>query len=525
VSIGLFKVDLINNFSYVCSFQKRLNGQGATEDDPMTRQMGVNVNLDYKYGLQLTEGALLNCRGWLGVDVQRCFVPLLQSSPLKRSQQSLGASAPRDLEKRQRVQFVQDDEDAEEADDRLMHKQRLLDSAGNSLYVNKHQGLLQGLNQSVMLRTVIPEAKRRVMFPEAFTMGPSLESAVVYQDAEYIFRQAEQRNRGNRQTVGMGDAVVCRGKCYWGRLVDKEFLRKVALFTTEDFDSNGSHKLCMEHFSPDASPSAIKECDELVRCLRGLLLTYDELWDVGWKKSLETTFVDFLENFERRKSIRLDWHYASRVVLSFFHHLQEAAQQPRVGISMVGQDTPLVRAERLASTEEWVPFMLEAFIPFCEGYFSTDMLWTWGNKKLGVPQQQFCQAVLKHRTSPGKGSGGGAGGRGSSSSSSSSAGQETGDAGRVTTPLKFCIVDAFQFVSIPRGTLDEKTVKQCGGPSCKFVHVSAGYPNTRHVHKDVFVGILSALTRMDKKVKMAWTEAMSGPQGEKVFKKPFANKA
>ena len=28
VSIGLFKVDLINNFSYVCSFQKRLNDRG-----------------------------------------------------------------------------------------------------------------------------------------------------------------------------------------------------------------------------------------------------------------------------------------------------------------------------------------------------------------------------------------------------------------------------------------------------------------------------------------------------------------
>ena len=38
---------------------------------------------------------------------------------------------------------------------------------------------------------------------------------MVYQDAEYIFRQAKQRNRGNRQAVGMGDAVVCRGKCYW----------------------------------------------------------------------------------------------------------------------------------------------------------------------------------------------------------------------------------------------------------------------------------------------------------------------
>jgi hypothetical protein len=91
--------------------------------------------------------------------------------------------------------------------------------------------------------------------------------------------------------------------------VDKDFLRKMAPLTTEDFDSNGSHKLCMEHFSPDATPTAIKDCDELVRCLRGLL--YDELWDVGWKKSLETTFVDFLENFERKRSIRLDWHYAS----------------------------------------------------------------------------------------------------------------------------------------------------------------------------------------------------------------------
>ncbi len=66
--------------------------------------------------------------------------------------------------------------------------------------------------------------------------------------------------------VGMGDAVVCRRKCHWGRFVDKDFFRKVALFTTEDFDSNGSHKLCMEHFSPDSSPTAIKVCNELVRC-------------------------------------------------------------------------------------------------------------------------------------------------------------------------------------------------------------------------------------------------------------------
>ena len=70
----------------------------------MTRQMGMNVNLEFTHGLQLTEGALTNCRGWLGVDYsQRCIVPLLQSSPLKRSQQPLGASAKRGLEKKQRV--------------------------------------------------------------------------------------------------------------------------------------------------------------------------------------------------------------------------------------------------------------------------------------------------------------------------------------------------------------------------------------------------------------------------------------
>jgi hypothetical protein len=99
----------------------------------------------------------------------------------------------------QRVQFVQDDEDAEEADYRSMHGHRLFDLAGNSLYVNKHQSLLQGLNQSVLLRTVIPEDKRRVIFPEAFTMSPSLESAVVYQSAQYIFRKIFTAHQGLRR--------------------------------------------------------------------------------------------------------------------------------------------------------------------------------------------------------------------------------------------------------------------------------------------------------------------------------------
>jgi len=88
--------------------------------------------------------------------------------------------------------------------------------------------------------------------------------------------------------------------------------------------------------------------------------------------------------------------------------------------------------------------------------------------------------------------------------------------GRVTAPLKFCIVDAVQFVSPVGHWMRRRWSSVVDHP---------GYPNTRHVHKVVYVGILSALTRMDKKVKTGWTEAMSGPQGEKVLEKPFANKA
>ena len=67
----------------------------------------------------------------------------------------------------------------------------------------------------------------------------------------------------------------------------------------------------------------------------------------------------------------------------------------------------------------------------------------------------------------------------------------------------------------------KKTLQNCGGDSCQFVHVSAG---VQYIHKDVFVGVLGAISKMEKKVKTAWLTAMAG-QGEKLFKKPFANKA
>ena len=91
--------------------------------------------------------------------------------------------------------------------------------------------------------------------------------------------------------------------------------------------------------------------------------------------------------------------------------------------------------------------------------------------------------------------------------------------------LKFCVRDAFQFVGIPEGTLDGTKVKKCGGASCQYTHVSSG-SNRMYVHKDVFAGVLAAITRSEATVKKAWVDAMSEKGGgEKLFKKPYANKA
>lgn len=140
-------------------------------------------------------------------------------------------------------------------------------------------------------------------------------------------------------------------------------------------------------------------------------------------------------------SVRLDWHYASRIVLYFFYHLQEAARLPRTGIVMMGQDAPLVRAERLVGPDDWVPFMLEAFTPFCSYYFLHDQTWGWSTNKLALPQQQFYRAGSKPRTGQ-KSSGGG----GSSSSATAPGTEVTVESEATSSKLKFCVSDAFTFI-------------------------------------------------------------------------------
>ena len=100
---------------------------------------------------------------------------------------------------------------------------RLLDSAGNSVYVNKHQALIHGFNQSLLLRSVVPKEQRRSMFQEAFTMESVEESPAVYLEPGYIFRQAENRKRQGSYSVGMGEALVSKGKLYWGSSWTKSF--------------------------------------------------------------------------------------------------------------------------------------------------------------------------------------------------------------------------------------------------------------------------------------------------------------
>ena len=99
------------------------------------------------------------------------------------------------------------------------------------------------------------------------------------------------------------------------------------------------------------------------------------------------------------------------------------------------------------------------------------------------------------------------------------------ESGATSSKLRFCVSDAFHFVGIQEGALDVTKIKKCGGASCKFTHVSSG-STKMYVHKEVFAGVCAAIQRLDAPVKKAWTDAMSEKGvGEKLFKKPFTNKA
>jgi len=122
---------------------------------------------------------------------------------------------------------------------------------------------------------------------------------------------------------------------------------------TGGFDSAEQRRLCLEHLSSTVNPPEVSTCAELVMCVRNMLATYEELWMLEWRESLESMMTGYFERLEANENRFLDWAFAARHVMEFFYQLQRAAQQPRVGVVFAGHPRPLVLADELPDPRQW----------------------------------------------------------------------------------------------------------------------------------------------------------------------------
>jgi len=90
------------------------------------------------------------------------------------------------------------EDEAEDGEIRHLRAQRIIDSAGQVVFVNKYQALLAGVNTMVFMRTVNPIDERREKYPAAFVLGPLQDNANVYLEPNYIFKSAMERSRLQR---------------------------------------------------------------------------------------------------------------------------------------------------------------------------------------------------------------------------------------------------------------------------------------------------------------------------------------
>ena len=181
----------------------------------------------------------------------------------------------------------------------------MTDMSGQRFVVSKYGTQLVGANLSILFRTMT-------------TQG--------YQESASFFEAAERRTSS---TIDVRDRIRSRNTCFWGRIVDERFLSRLVLFQLEGFDSAEPRKLCLEHFSSTINPPAVSTCAELVMCVRNMLVTYEELWMLEWRESLESMMTGYFERFEANENRFLD-------VMEFFYQLQRAAQQPKVGVVFAG---------------------------------------------------------------------------------------------------------------------------------------------------------------------------------------------
>jgi hypothetical protein len=108
MTIGVFQVEKVSCGSYTVSFVKRIVGPASSggSSDPISRLVGVEVNLDHRYGLLLSEFAVQTSLAWLGKEIQPRMINVVPSPVKQRTSQAL---APVESRKRGRVSW--DDED------------------------------------------------------------------------------------------------------------------------------------------------------------------------------------------------------------------------------------------------------------------------------------------------------------------------------------------------------------------------------------------------------------------------------
>ena len=98
---------------------KRLVGptQGVGSVDPVTRLKAVAVNLDFHYGLPLTEYAIQHSKQWLGVTMQPRIITVVPS-PVKQLVSPVPAQVVGRKHGRAAVEAMEESEDYE---DRRFH--------------------------------------------------------------------------------------------------------------------------------------------------------------------------------------------------------------------------------------------------------------------------------------------------------------------------------------------------------------------------------------------------------------------
>ena len=150
--------------NYRVSFVKRLVGpaHGVGGVDPITRLKAVAVNLNFQYGLLLTEYAIEH-----RVQMQPRIINVIPS-PVKQ----LVSPAPVQVVGRKHGSAAAEGmEEGEDEEDRHFHQVRMTDSAGLSFVVSKNTFHLVGANRSIFMRTLIPKEDRQRMFRMAFAHG------------------------------------------------------------------------------------------------------------------------------------------------------------------------------------------------------------------------------------------------------------------------------------------------------------------------------------------------------------------